>query len=267
MLSVLILTDFSNNSWAALNYAIGVFSSTQANYHLLHINEEEDEEKSSTIKTTKETKLLQKKIERNFPEIVNQITILTNKGNFIEIVREHVKANQIDFICMGTKGLHQQQDSILGSHAASVITRVKCPVFVIPEKAKIKLPQQVLLPTDFNSLYQYKALKSLLKIGKIHQTLLNVLYVFKKPHKFSELQERHRNVLRMYLQEIKHQFIFQRNKTLEHAVQAVIEATECSLIAMPARHLNLFQHILFEPETEKINYPETIPFLVLHANS
>ncbi|MBB4120053.1 nucleotide-binding universal stress UspA family protein/uncharacterized protein YnzC (UPF0291/DUF896 family) [Mesonia hippocampi] len=264
MLSVLILTDFSNNAWAALNYAIGVFSSTQANYHLLHINEHE--EISSAIKITKETKLLQEKLKRNFPEIVNQISILTDTGNFIETVRKHIKINQIDFICMGTKGLHQQQNATLGSHAAAVITRVKCPVFVIPEKAQVKLPQQVLFPTDFNSLYQYKALKSLLKIGKIHKTLLNVLYVFKKPSKFTELQEKHRNVLRMYLQEIKHQFIFQRNKTLEHAVQAVVEATECSLIAMPARHLNLFQHILFEPESEKINYPETIPFLVLHAN-
>ncbi|MFD2433355.1 hypothetical protein ACFSO9_07185 [Mesonia maritima] len=39
---------------------------------------------------------------------------------------------------------------------------------------------------------------------------------------------------------------------------------DVQMIAMMAKNLNFFQHILFHPVAKKISYHKEIPFLVLH---
>jgi hypothetical protein len=183
---------------------------------------------------------------------------------FIESIRGCVIENNIDYIVMGTKGASKCGITVLGSHTADVITRVKCNVLVIPEKAKYSKPENIVFPTDFNIYYKNKLLNSLSEIIKSNSAKLSVLYISKKVRGLTALQKKNRSFLEDYLQDKPHSFYFISNANIDNAIEDFVSKTPVDMIAMIAKNLNLFQRTLFQPTVAKISYHTKIPFLVLH---
>lgn len=276
-MNVLITTDFSENARNALFYAFSFFKNVDTHFYILHVEPGQPEEYapgnvSEVFETLSFTKAPAKeKLEYLKSTLAEQelakpekINLLLEQDNFIEVIREKVETYNIDFIAMGTKGASALKKSTVGSHTTDVITRVKCPVFVIPEKATYQPPKSVVFPTDFNSIYKPKVLRTLSHILLLNKAELSVLYVSKRQEELSEQQKKHERALRIYLNYLPHSFHFTVNSTLEEALQVFLESQDISLIAMSAKNVNFFQHLLFHPELEKISYPEKLPFLVLH---
>ncbi|TQD38698.1 universal stress protein [Haloflavibacter putidus] len=275
-MNVLITTDFSKNARNAVCYALSFFGNVDAQFHILHVENNLEqapflEDTSTAASITVENNTATNKLERLKELLIkkklavpSKISLHFEQKKFIDVIREKVETLSIDFIAMGTKGASALKQSTVGSHTTDVITRVKCPVFVIPEKATYQPPKSVVFPTDFNSIYQSKVLRTLSHILLLNKAELSVLYVSKKNEELSLQQKKHKRAIRAYLKYLPHNFHFTVNSTLEEALQVFLESHNISIIAMSAKNINLFQHLLFHPELEKISYPERLPFLVLH---
>ena len=278
MNNILIPTDFSENSLNAIKYAISFFEEKDANFYVLHVsllNEIDQEEcyyRDSDVLLDHKTAISPAdKLQTELQTIKN---LSTNKKHhfygildyvqFIEAIRKCVLEKDIDYIVMGTKGASKFSKTVLGSHAADVITRVKCNVLVIPEKAKYSKPENIVFPTDFNIYYKNKLLKSLSDIIKANVAKLSVLYVSKKVQDLTPLQNKNRNFLEDYLQDKPHSFYFISNANIDNAIEDFVSERPVDMIAMVAKNLNLFQRTLFQPTVAKISYHTKIPFLVLH---
>lgn len=277
MKNVLVPTDFSANSWNAIQYALEFFKNSESNFYLLHVspasslNEEPIEitavnvvEKTLVNSPKKNLHQLLKKIKAFSKNPKHNFMILSSYGYFIDAVKSHIAERNIDLIVMGTKGQKAKVDAVIGSNTSDLITKVKCPVLAVPEKAVFKPVKEIGFPTDFNIFYQTKILSTIAEVAQMHDSNIEILHVTKKDEKLTTFQKENRDYLHDFFLDEKHRFHKIANKKIESGVQSFVESQRINLIVMIAKNLNLFQQILFKPTIEEISYHAEIPFLVLH---
>jgi len=280
MKNILIPTDFSENSWNALKYALAFFKDTTCDFYLLHVtliyNYASGEspimplpaieviDKTILKQAKTNLKKLLKKINELPPNPKHKFYTLNNYDYFIDAVKSHVEEKDIDLIVMGTKGASGLKKVMIGSNTGDLITRVKCPVLIVPENAEFTYLKEIAFPTDYHLFYPTKILNSILEFTKMFNATLRIVHIVKKDEEFTEFQQENKEFLTNFFAEEKHSFHKITNKKIEEGVQCFVESRDIDMIIMIAKNLNLFQRILFRPTVEEISYHTDIPFLVLH---
>lgn len=277
MKNILIPTDFSDNSWNALRYATSFFKKEPCAFYLLHVSPYEVATSGITTHTLKnplddhklsvkqQFKNLQKKIEHLIPNTKHKFFTLQEYVYLVDSIRKIVDEKSITYIVMGTRGASGLKEKTIGSNTGDVITKVKCPVLIIPEKATYVKPLEIAFPTDYNLHYKSKVLNTVTDVVSKNNSNLRVVHISKKEKKLSELQKGNKEFLHYYLDEkVAHSFHFLSNANIEDSVQCFVESRDIHMIMMIAKNINFFQRILFRPTVEKISYHTSIPFLVLH---
>lgn len=278
MKNILIPTDFSENSWNAVKYALSFFKKVKCNFYLLHVSSYEEMMGGESFFDTKDTVVekvthsdkeqmqrLLKRIEKLPLNTKHRFFTLHEYIFFVDAIRKQVAEKNIDFIVMGTKGASGLKEKTIGSNTGDVITKVKCPVLVIPEKAQYVKPKEIAFPTDYNLYYRSRVLNTITNILRMNNASLRVLHIAKREQELTDLQKKNQDFLNDYLgEEIEHSFHFLSNPNIEEAVQCFVESRDIDMITMIAKNLNFFQRILFNPTVEKISYHTNVPFLVLH---
>lgn len=280
MKNILIPTDFSENSWNAVEYALTFFKDIECDFYLLHVTliynyasgespimplpaiEVIDKTVLKLAKTN--LKKLVKKIDQLPHNPKHKFYTLSNYDYFIDAVRSHVAEKDIDLIVMGTKGASGLKKVMIGSNTGDLITRVKCPVLIVPENAAFKNLKEIAFPTDYHLYYPTKILNSILEFTKMHGATLRIVHITNRDEKFTDFQKENKEFLANFFAEEKHSFHKINNKKIEDGVQCFVESREIDMMIMIAKNLNLFQRILFRPTVEEISYHIDIPFLVLH---
>ncbi|MEO1033553.1 MAG: universal stress protein [Bacteroidota bacterium] len=282
MKNVLLPTDFSENSWNAIAYALHFFEDMACNFYLLHVisfnhfiplNESSAIDQNYMEQTfTKPTK----KRLRHFLKRISDLKInqdpyrfftLTNVDFFINAMRKSVKEKQIDLIVMGTKGATGLSKIILGTNTADVITKVKCNTLAVPENAKFVPPKEIAFPTDLALNYNLQVLQPIVEIIEHFNADLRVLHINKNKQPLKNELEQNKTLLDDYFNNTQSSFHYLTNRKVEDAIQCFVESRDIDLICMVAKNLNYFQQILFHSRVEKISYHTDKPFLVLHENN
>ena len=277
MKRILIPTDFSHNAWNAIEYTLAFFSKEPVHIHLIHITYsgragERDDLYTNGVSIldnpgntkSKQLHALQRKIETLYPRNQAKIDVRVIHSLFIDGIKNAVEELKIDLIVMGTKGASGLKEATIGSHTGGVITRVKTPVLVIPERAVFEGPRNIVFPTDFNLIYRHRILKTLINVAEIHDSFINVLRVANDEHPLNGEQEKNRAFLRDALEGKSYSFHCIKSPRLEEGLQSFIDMMDIQIIAMVGKNLNFFQRLLFKPTVAKISYHTEIPFLVLH---
>lgn len=279
MKNILLPTDFSEISWNAIKYALSFFKNDTCNFYLLHVNRLSNLDVADTPylptgltienvyakPSKKQLKVLLKRIALEVDFNINhKFYTLTDYNFIIESIRKHVKEKNIDMIVMGTKGASGLKEYIVGSNTGDVITKVKCTTLVIPEKAKHKPIKEIAFPTDFALTYDIVTLQPIYDILEKTKASLRVLHINKKNNKLTSEQQENKELLVDFFEGLNNSFHVLTNKRIEDAVQCFVDSRDIEMMAMVAKNLNYFQHILFHSKIEKISYHTKIPFLVLH---
>lgn len=279
MKNILLPTDFSENSWNAIEYALHFYKKSKCNFYLLHVTRisslvvedtpyvptEAVIEDTYTKPAKKKLKEILKRISNQFPNHTkHKFYTLTDYNFFIESIRKHVSEKNIDMIVMGTKGASGLQKYIIGSNTGDVITKVQCAVLVVPENAKFTKIKEVAFPTDFALSYDIKTLQPISEILETYNSSLRILHISKKGEELNLDQQKNKELLDDYFNEDEYSFYFLTNNKIEAAIQCFVESRDIDIITMVAKNLNYFQRILFLPRVEEISYHTEVPFLVLH---
>ncbi len=278
MMNVLIPTDFSENSHNAIKYAQAYFSDLAVNFYVLHVSHQnsypkEEEQGSFTdfeseMQTIQSTSvLLREEIKTCQLRSKNQahkFFPLHENMNLVEAIRKQVAEKEINYILMGTKGTSKTNRSELGSNTCDVITKVKCPILVIPEYARFNGIKNIAFLTDYNCIYRNKVISSLSETLDLHQSPLRVLHIKAQNNDLTASQTDNKGFLHYFFKEKKHSFHFVENKDLETGIQDFVETWEISLVSIVAKNLNLIQRLLLRPTVRSVSYTADVPFLVLH---
>jgi nucleotide-binding universal stress UspA family protein len=132
---ILLPTDFSEASTAALTYARAFAGIFQASLHILHVVEDvyaaweavpfilEDIEKGAKLQLDA---LLTKAEQEQF----RSQSVVCRGSPFVEIVR-YAREHEIDLIVMGTHGRGPIAHMLMGSVAEKVVRKAPCPVLTV----------------------------------------------------------------------------------------------------------------------------------------
>ena len=278
MKTILLPTDFSDNSWNAIEYALNFYKDSMCNFYLLHVNRlsavvAEDFNYTNTQETLvdvnvenakKQLKVLQQKIAKRFNNTKHKFYTLTDTNFLIESIRQCIEEKKVDVIVMGTKGASGFAAFITGSNTGDVITKVKCTTLVVPENARFNKIEEIAFPTDFSLSTDLQLLQPIIDILEKKKASLRVLNISKKVTALNADQQKSKELIEDYFYNYKHSFHFLTNKKVEDAVQCFVNSRNIDMIAMVAKNLNYFQQILFHTKVAEISYHTDVPFLVLH---
>jgi len=277
MNQLLVPTDFSANSWNALEYAVRLYKNKPCTFYILHIGDLRQSDvntNSFVFPTEKISASVKEKLNTLFERIktlpINEnhhFISLQEYGNFIDLIRKTITEKKIDLIVMGTKGASGIKASIIGSNTGDVITKVFCNVLVIPEKAQIRIPKEIVFATDYNLFYTYPILKTLTEILRISNAKFHVLNVYNGSANLTASQEKNKIYLLDYLKELFndtqnfHRII---DKNPKGAILNFISDNQSDMLIMVAKNLNFIQQLLFDTAIKKLSFHTTVPLLVLH---
>src|SRR5690606_3347297 len=279
MKTILLTTDFSENSWNAIKYALKFYQNSTCTFYLLHVNTlsyamtkdtlyvdtKDFIENTYTKPSKQQLRKTLKRILQEFPINKNHhFFTLTDYNFFIDSIRKYVDDKKVDVIVMGTKGASGVKKSIIGSNAADVIKKVKCTTLIVPENATFTDLPEMAFPTDYFLAYGVNLLKPIYDILEMHHSSLRVLHITHKYESLNPSQQENKDLLQDFFGNFEIGFYNLTNKNVENAIECFVQSRDIKMIAMVAKNLNFFQQILFHSKVEHISYHTNIPFLVIH---
>lgn len=278
MQNILILTDFSKNSWNSLEYALALFQNRSCNFYLLNaVNTYENEfanESSNQLLLVKNKN--EKDSKKEFTILLEKIHVSPLKSNhkFIPIIAEtdiisaariQIKEKKINLVILGTNGmLSNGKQNNISPIAEDIITKLNCSILVVPNKAIFKGLKEIAFPTDYTNFYEAKLLQNITNILSFHDSPISFVYMAKKTMELNKEQQWNKDTLQDYFEDQPHSFHVEVNENFEASIESFVDKRDVDLIVMAAKNLNLFEQILFRPNIKDIKYYFKTPFLVLH---
>ena len=276
MKNILLPTDFSENSWNAIKYALQLFKNETCRFYLLntytpviyHVEyvlvEPAQFGMLDTIKNNALNDLndFETRIKSEFNNPKHTIKSKAVFNTLVQEIIDMVKANDIDYIVMGTKGATGAKEILFGSNTVHVFKNVKCPIIAIPDGFNFETPHDILLPTDYDIDYKDYHIKPILNISALYNTRVNILHV-SYGYDLTEDQEKNKKTLEKYFKKIAHLFHDVRNQTVEEGITNFQLKTRINLLIMINNKRSFFENLFFKSTINQIGFHINVPFLVI----
>ncbi len=272
MKTILVPTDFSENAFVAAEYACSLAKASNQKVQLLHVyialysgyGEEGNSVKQIKWAETESAQAMKELVETlvgQFPDVAIEGECI--KGFMIDVVKDKLKKGENSLVVMGTKGVTNIAESILGSTTYEVIKKSPVPVLVVP----IDTPEFAFRRVGFFTAYDDHELDALLTFQQTIgiESHLSMIHFYKKgedaPDK--ELERWRRKVVEAYPD---WQISYESVPVEKADINAVTQATKSAhldLLIFARPHKSFFQKIFAPSLTKAIaNYP-TVPSLFI----
>ncbi|WP_338733440.1 universal stress protein [Mangrovimonas cancribranchiae] len=276
MKTILLPTDFSENSWNAIVYTLQLFKNNTCTFHLLHtytpVILQYDYQSvgasqyglADAMKSTSEMQL-QALLERIKGKFNNpKHTFLTSAAfNTLTLEIESLyNGNAIDIIAMGTKGTSGVKGVLFGSNTVHVLNNAKCPVLAIPSDFSYEEPHEILFPSDYEVDFKASQIKPIVDIANMYGARVNILHV-NYGEDLTELQDKNRNTLEGFFTSVAHLFHDIKNKSVASAISDFQLKARVNLLVMLNNKHSFFENIFFKSKINQIGFHLNIPFLVI----
>ncbi|WP_456378350.1 universal stress protein [Lutibacter sp.] len=278
MKNILVLTDFSDNSWNSITYALALFNNESCNFYLLNgMNAYENEfadETSNQLLLVKNKKNSKKEFTKLLDKIANSplkgahtfIPISTDI-DVISAARSEIKDKRINLVVIGTNGmLSNGKQNNISPIAEDIITKLKSSILVVPFEARFNGLKEIAFPTDYTNFREAKLLLNIIDLLSAYKATTSFVYMAKNSDKLDKEQQWNKETLHDYFLNYPHSFHNEINKNFELLIENFIQKHTIDLIVMAAKNLNLFEQIFFRPKMKNIKYYFKTPFLVLHQS-
>jgi len=276
MKSILIPTDFSENSMNAVKYALEFFKYQKAQFYFMHAyqNEFYDHEELvsrdvfddvlDTVKNESQQSLekLLNTVKEIAPNPRFTYHMISSYSTLVEEANSIVDAKNIDLIVMGTKGKSNDRHIVFGSQTFQVLKYVQCPVLAIPTNYTNTQPKHILFPTNYLMPYKRRELKLLSEVAKSYRSEIDVLYV-SKSNKLSMRQEDNKDFIKDTLRDNQVSFYIKDSKNLDEAIKNYIKDKKIDMITMVNTQHSFLEDMLFPSAIDKVSLGLEIPLLAM----
>lgn len=276
MKKIIVPTDFSENAYNALEYAVQLFKNIETTFYLVHtytppvyqteyvLQNPAQFGLGDALKENALTQLeqLKQKIESSWPNPKHTFFTHTAFNLLVDELSELMKAANPDLIVMGTQGATGAKEIFLGSHTVHVIKKASCPVIAVPSRFKFEHPAEILFPTDYEIEYQEKQLEPILEIAQNHISSVEVVHV-SSGNRLSDMQLGNKKKLDHLLSSVAHLFHELPNQEVIEGINAFQLKKRMNLLVMIQNKHTFLERLFIEPIIKKIGFHVTIPFMVI----
>lgn len=273
MKNILLPTDFSDNAWNAIVYALKLYADQYCTFYFLHsryiLNSV-----SRTYITTHYVDKLREQALRELAELKAQTEIanananhdfktLLSEDELMDAVLNAVKQNAIDIVVMGTKGTTNSIEYLFGSNTVKVVKKIKnCPILIVPDEHDFVTPKQIAFPTDYNRFYD-DGLRPLKSMADLFNSKIRVVHISIEKE-LSSIQQYNMTMLENYLADYECSFHWLPDYTKKaEAITTFIEDLKIEMLAIIKYKNSLFEMIINEPVVKKLALHPKVPILVI----
>jgi len=271
MQTILVPTDFSDNSENAFKYALELALATKGKIILFHayhfptpaseipiIIEYDELEKENLAHLKEFSDNLVHSKHRSI-----EIECLTKPGFAVQEIENLGSERKVDLIIMGKGKEGRLSEIILGSNTIGLIKKGKFPVLSVPEDYKYKPPQRIVFAVDENEMESPEALHILKELIRVYHSNLLLFNVIDQEEQVLAGQKKTSIKLEKHFADVKHTLHFYEDKDVVDGINRFAESNNADLIVMIPRKHNLFYRIFVENFTPKVVSYTQLPLLTL----
>jgi nucleotide-binding universal stress UspA family protein len=276
MKRILLPTDFSENAFNAINYALQLFAEDVCTFYLLNTytpvagNIGMMVDSYSALQLEQITRagsergldLIEEKLLTRYANPKHTFKKLSAFNLLVSEIVACVKEYDIDLIIMGTQGATGAKEIFLGTHTMFTIKKVKCPVIAVPSGFKYEVPKEILFATDYRFVTSNKHLALLKELCVTNHSKLNILNAYYNVP-LDEVQKKNKDYLDDFFKEISHLFHITEGSDIPEAVTKFQETRKINLLVMIHNKHSFFENLLFKPVINEMVYHTNVPFLVI----
>ncbi len=277
MKHILLPTDFSDNSWNAIKYAVQLYKDEKCTLHLFNayipiIYHVEyvliypaqfgmgDGMREASLESLNK---LVNRISKEFGDNPNhKFETIARFDALISGVKELIDELQIDLVIMGTKGATGAQEILFGSNTVQMFKEVKCPILAIPSDFDYESPLEILFPTDLEVDYKKLPITLLNELADLHNPRINVMHV-STGCDLTESQEKNKLELESIFKSTSYLFHDIEMMDIKEAINKFQIKAKINLLVMINNKHSFFENLFFKSTIHQIGFHLNIPFLVI----
>lgn len=279
MQKILIPTDFSENAWNAIDYAMQLFRNRRCTFYLLNtytpvipssrfmakmidgvrivdaVRENSEQGLNKTVR----------RIQTKYGNPNHQFETISSFNLLVEEVKDIVETFGIHLVITGTKGASGVDEVFMGSNTVRIIKSTrKCPVLAIPYHFEYVTPSEIAFATDFNRFYTTSELSPLLDLAKMFKATIRIVHVQYGIKALTELQQFNLNMLRRYLNDVEHYVhTVSELNSVSHTLETFSKELGIHLLAMLNYQHSYMEKMTREPIIKRTAFHTQIPLLVI----
>jgi nucleotide-binding universal stress UspA family protein len=276
MKNILLPTDFSDNAYNAIEYAVQLFKNEDCTFHLLNTYTPisysmatlgsgfDTMMMAEVTRNNSENGLLEieKKLKEKFNNPKHTFQRQSSFNLLVNEIETLIETRNIDLIVMGTKGATGAQEIFLGTNTVFTIKKAKCAVIAVPQGYIYKEPKDVLFPTDFKFAIENKYLTILRAICEEHKSVFRVLNVY-LGRPLEAAQQNTKEKLEGFFEHIPYIFHEEENMDITDAVEEFQIKHKIDFLVMIKNKHSIFENLLFKPVVNQMVYHTNVPFMVI----
>ena len=276
MKRILLPTDFSENSYNAIEYAMHLHKFNAVEFFILHTYSVPIVSAGSMLdsysslvmhdvaqKQAKEKlEALENRITKQFNNENHNFTSITSLNLLVPEMQNIVEEQDINYVIMGTKGATGAKEIFIGTNTMYAIKKLKCPLLAVPSDFKYESLTEILFPTDYKLNSKNKYLTMLRELCDYHNSRLHILNAYYGTPLTTEQKEA-RGFLDAFFIDNAHLFELTEDTDIVSAVQKFQIRKKINFIVMIHNKHSFFENMLFRPVINQLIFHTNVPFLVI----
>ena len=278
MKKVLVPTDFSDNAWDALTYAIRLYDDIPCHFYILN-SFQVGPSRVSNIKqqarnthlfrilqedSENELKIIDNYIKENLLNNKHEFETLSKSGSFITTLKRVVYSENIDMIVMGTTGATGTKEIFMGSNTIKAINNIDlCPIISVPQKYEYEEPEQVAFATDLKRHFNIIELNCLRELQLLHNFKIRIIHV-KEENVLDTIQQHNMEAFKQYFEpdSISFEEIL-TDTNVATAINDFVEDQKINMVCLVNYEHSFIEKLTHEPIIKKMSFHSSIPLLIL----
>jgi nucleotide-binding universal stress UspA family protein len=276
MQKILLPTDFSDNAWNAIAYALDLFKNGKSLFYILHTytptfyrvdymlggpTYSALPDVGVDLALTGLDKTLVD-IKKKYKNAKHQFKTLSAFNTLTDEIRELVEDKAIDMIVMGTQGATGAKEIFLGTRTVHVIRKSRIPVLVVPNGYAFREIKSILFPSDYGMSIKKDEVQLLIDMAKMHSAELTVLNL-RDDHDLTDGQKKNKQSLEAHFHALHPKFEQVEGKLMPNVIHEYMDQHNTGLLAMMNRKHSYLDRLLVQSKIDSIGYHTKIPFLVM----
>ncbi|MGB5819202.1 MAG: universal stress protein [Saonia sp.] len=278
MKQILIPTDFSENAWNALLYAVHLLQNEPCVYFILNVYKVNSNLADATLVAQGEELFEKEEIrsERKLDELIQNLNEAKRNpdhtfrtfsigGDLVEAVLEMMVNFTFDYIVMGTKGATGAKEIFIGSNTVKVAKGVTtCPVMAVPNDSERRRLDHMVFATAFRHVYTKDELLPLIRLSRIWNSKVDILYVDMETIPLEKEQVLNKDILTHLLRATDFDFMdVEGNLDVSGTITNYVHKNSVDLVALIHKKQGFLNRLFREPVVKKVAFHTQVPFLIL----
>jgi nucleotide-binding universal stress UspA family protein len=276
MKTILLPTDFSENSWKAIEYALELFKNETCKFYIMHALEPQASAPSAGITSKKASQVIHesrmKATQEDFDNFMNRVKAFSNNskhqfetvlvhGSLVSAVEGYAEDNNVELVVIGNKGASALQKVTFGSNAAQLILKLSCPLIAVPESAKLSI-NEIGFATDYAITDYGDGLNLLKEIAEANKAKIAVVTVVNKGSgPVPELQQK-QAALEKTLHPIALEYYTLTDVPVEQGIHVFSESRKLDMLVLITKKRSFFEKLTTRSHSKAISHNLDVPLIV-----